>query len=162
MSRKFSPLKERLLQATTIDGNGCWICSIGVGVGISNRYGQVMIGGGTRISMPNHRAAWVVYRGPIPKGMCVLHTCDTPSCINPSHLFLGSQADNVRDMIAKGRSPDRKGEKGSAAYLTAEQVLEIRFLWDAGLHTQRQISERCGVNVSNVKSIIYRHSWKHI
>src|SRR6516165_9709222 len=112
MSKKFPPLKERLLQATTIDGNGCWICSIGVGVGISNRYGQVMIGGGTRISMPNHRAAWVVYRGPIPKGMCVLHTCDTPSCINPSHLFLGSQVDNVRDMIAKGRSPDRKGEKG--------------------------------------------------
>jgi hypothetical protein len=157
MPGQFIPLKERLLQATTIDENGCWICCIGLGV--NDPYGRVRING-TRISVANHRASWMVYKGSIPKGLCVLHTCDTPSCINPNHLFLGSRADNAADMVAKGRSS--RGEKRSAAYLTDEQVLDIRSLWAAGLHTQTQIGEMCGTNRGNVNNIVHRKTWKHI
>lgn len=56
---------------------------------------------GTRIA---HRIAWQLYIGPISKGMCVLHKCDVPNCINPKHLFLGTQADNINDMHEKGRA----------------------------------------------------------
>ena len=159
MNRKFPPLKERLLQATTIDENGCWICSIAVSA--KSQYGRVTISG-TGIRVKNHRASWMVHRGPIPKGMCVLHRCDTPACINPDHLFLGSQADNSADIVAKGRFPDRRGENGGRAYLTTVEVLKIRSLADMGLYTRRQIGEMCGTNEANVRSIVIRKTWKHI
>jgi hypothetical protein len=158
MPGQFIPLKERLLQAMTVDGNGCWICDLG---GKSNPYGKVKLNG-TRIAVPNHRASWMVYRGPIPDGMCVLHRCDTPKCINPDHLFIGSHADNASDRDAKGRAADRRGEKCATAYLRTEQVLEIRSLWDAGFYTQKEIGEMFGTSEDNVGCIVHRKTWKHI
>ena len=156
MAGKYPPLKERLLKATTINESGCWICTIGHG-----RYGRVKLDG-TGIGLKNHRASWMVHKGPIPEGKCVLHTCDTPRCINPDHLFLGSHADNMADRAAKGRNADQRGEKGPGTYLTAEQVLEIRSLWATGLYTQRQIGDMCGTNEGNVCNIVRRQTWKHI
>ena len=152
----YPPLKERLLQATTIKENGCWICSIGHG-----RYGRVKLDG-TDIGLKNHRASWMVHRGQIPKGQCVLHACDTPRCINPDHLFLGSHADNMADRAAKGRNADQRGEKGPGAYLTEEQVLEIRSLWATRCYTLREIGEICGTSKENVNNIVCRYTWKHI
>ena len=117
MAGKYPPLKERLLKATTINESGCWICTIGHG-----RYGRVKLDG-TGIGLKNHRASWMVHKGPIPEGKCVLHTCDTPRCINPDHLFLGSHADNMADRAAKGRNADQRGEKGPGTYLTADKFL---------------------------------------
>lgn len=76
--------------------SGCWLW-IGVDDGDTG-YGRF----GPRQHQA-HRVSWLLYRGPIPAGLFVLHRCDVPRCVNPTHLFLGTQTDNVRDCIAKGR-----------------------------------------------------------
>lgn len=70
------------------------------------KYGLVEVDGKT---MGAHRGVWITYYGPIPDRQCVCHTCDRTRCIEPSHLFLGTQGDNIRDAATKGRMADRAG-----------------------------------------------------
>lgn len=79
------------------DPTSCWLWD---GYVQSGGYGQIEISGTLWLA---HRLSWTLHRGKIPAGLLVLHTCDTPRCCNPDHLFLGTPADNVADMIAKGR-----------------------------------------------------------
>jgi len=89
-----------------------------------------------------HRFAYELVCGPIPAGLMVLHTCDNPSCVNPSHLFVGTDADNMRDKTAKGRTPH--GEAHWRHKFTDTQVLEIRRLAAAGM-TYSAIGRLLGV-----------------
>lgn len=75
-----------------------------------------------------HRVSWILFRGPIPKGMKILHSCDIRNCVNPDHLSVGTQADNVRDMIDRGRHRyvPMLGENNPMAKLTSEDVSRIR------------------------------------
>ena len=73
-----------------------------------------------------HRWIYEKWYGKIPEGICVCHTCDNPGCINPDHLFLGTQNDNIKDSIKKGRWPDKIGETNGRAILTEYKVREIR------------------------------------
>jgi hypothetical protein len=107
-----------------------------------------------------HRAAWISRNGPIPCGLCVLHRCDVRACINPDHLFLGTHADNTRDMLDKGRAS--VGESHHAAKLTEEKVLEILALWATGEHTQKAIGAMFGVTGVLVGLIVRRNAWKHL
>jgi len=107
-------------------------------------YGRIGEGGHHGKLLLTHRLSWELANGPIPAGLCVLHHCDNPSCVNPRHLFLGTIADNSRDMINKGRAASKKGERNGQAKLTEEDVHEIRWMLSRGaLH--RVIAEKYGV-----------------
>jgi hypothetical protein len=88
----------------------------------------------------------------------VLHRCDNPSCVNPTHLFPGSQADNVADMIAKGRAHDSRGERAGNVKLTSEQVTAIR----AEPLLQRQIAKKYGIERSVISRIRARKLWRSV
>lgn len=106
-----------------------------------------------------HRISFHLHKGPIPRGLLVLHSCDVPRCCNPEHLFLGTNADNMRDMVRKGRRPARRGERSSAAKLTAAQVNEIRSSYELK-QTVSSLSRRFGVSRRTIKFILDGVTWK--
>jgi len=107
-----------------------------------------------------HRVSYELYKGSIPKNMVVMHTCDNPSCVNPEHLEIGTQSENIADMIKKGRQS--KGESKPTAKLTEKQVLEIRAKFKPRKYTYEMLSKEYGLAVRNICKIIARESWKHI
>lgn len=120
-------------------------------------YGVKRVG---RKIMLAHRIAWIDANGEIPQGLCVLHRCDNPPCINANHLFLGTRVDNNLDCMAKGRRPPPAGERNSGAKLNAETVKIIRSL--QGSASQREIGRRFGLKDSQMSRIMKAKSWKHI
>lgn len=126
------------------------LCQLWTGYRNSAGYGQIEIDGRVWLA---HRLVWTVRRGRIPAGLLVLHRCDTPLCVNPDHLFLGTPRDNARDSIEKGRSlgriPDWGVRKRRIRKLTDDQVRAIR----AADGKQREIAERFGVSRSHVAMI---------
>ncbi len=103
-----------------------------------------------------HRVAWELGHGEIPKGKWVLHKCDNPCCVRPSHLFLGTPKDNTQDAVSKGRMT--RGEAMHTAKLTEKQVKEIR----TDTRKQCVIAKEYGVSFSNVSAIKRREKWKHV
>lgn len=118
-------------------------------------YGRFQINGKPHKA---HRVAYEIYHGPIPDGMCVLHTCDNPSCVNPEHLWTGTNADNMADKRSKGRN--RMGEAVPQSVLTEKQVIEIRSL--KGIATQQVIATRFNISQTTVSRILRRVYWPHI
>lgn len=104
-----------------------------------------------------HRASWRLMRGPIPAGMHVLHRCDNPICVNPMHLFLGTQSINSKDMWSKGRGRTR-GETNGNAKLTPELVRDIR----ASKEKSVELARRTGMSQQTICDIKKRRSWRHI
>ena len=105
-----------------------------------------------------HRFAFELLVGPIPDGKCVCHKCDNPACVNPEHLFLGSHAENMRDMAQKGRAISRPGERNPRAILDEDAVRLIR---------QSELSSRELGSVFGVKPVtIYKarrgENWKSV
>jgi hypothetical protein len=132
--------------------SGCWIWT-GVISRAENGYGLISVNGSKRGA---HRVSYELHHGPIVNGQFVLHRCDTPCCVNPDHLFSGTQAVNAADKIAKGRDP--RGEKNGQAKLTEDDVKAIRkdARTLAAIACDYGISETC---VSEVKRRVW---WKHV
>lgn len=114
-----------------------------------------------RYSEHAHRAAWKFAFGDLPAGVCVLHRCDNPPCCNPRHLFTGSRADNIRDMIVKGRDRKAHGAANGLAKLTDDQVREMRRLYAEGAY-QRTLAKRFGISQGAVSAIVTRRTWRHV
>jgi predicted DNA binding protein len=97
--------------------------------------------------------------------MSVLHRCDNRSCVNPDHLFVGTQADNVRDMDTKGRRRvfSHPGERCHLSKLTDDQVRAMRLESAVGRRgTQARIARELGISPAAVSDIILRRVWKHL
>ena len=126
--------------------HGCWIWRGAVG---SDGYGRVRRRGVTHSA---HRFAWELFKGPIPEGLCVMHRCDRPLCVNPTHLIVGTKADNAQDMLRKGRSGPWEQK------LTYEQVREVRRMLATGT-TKAAICERFDICRSTVQDIESGTTW---
>lgn len=118
----------------------------------------------SKVAVFSHRFAWELTNGPIPGGLCVCHHCDNPPCCNPSHLFLGTRGDNIRDAVAKGRNyvPEPMGEKHHKAKLTEDDIRSIRAIYASGKQTQAQLGLRYGVDRAHISTIVLRKCWKKV
>ena len=149
----------RLLSRTVLTSNGCWMwtaAKAGRGYGVLRFRGRQWYA---------HRVSWVVYRGEIPQNICVLHRCDTPGCINPEHLFLGSYQDNSRDASCKGRLPGNRthGSQKPIAKLDETSVRRIRLLYYGGASIraiQRQYHP--ALTWEGIKAAAIGKTWRHV
>ncbi len=110
-----------------------------------------------------HRISYRVFKGTIPQGFSVLHKCDVPSCINPDHLFVGTQKDNMSDCSRKGRivSLGRKGEDNPAALLTEQDVLYIR-VYPKKRGYVKELADKFNVKPMTIWEARNGKSWKHL
>ena len=152
------PVAERFWEKVNITSNinQCWdwIASKNI-----KGYGQFCL---DNKRMGAHRALWSILHGAIPEGKHILHRCDNPSCCNPTHLFMGTNADNVADRHAKGRSGTsmgKLGEKNSMAKLTQKQVDRIRLLYTLPKVTQRMLGKVFGVSNRHISRIVRNERW---
>lgn len=158
-------MAERFWSKVNIkDDEGCWLW-------MGTRYSAT--GYGRYNNQLAHRLAWEIEYGQIPEGRQVLHRCDVRHCVRPTHLFLGTQADNMRDMVAKGRHgvrthPERwtnpppvprSREDHPNALLTAKAVADIRRRAKAG-QSFRSIAEHHGISKSTAWQIARGKSWR--
>jgi hypothetical protein len=147
--------------AWEVDENGCWNCTSHS----KNLQGYPLmrlngIGHKTAIS----RVMYTKYYGPIPAGMVIRHKCDNPLCINPNHLEIGTQKDNIHDMIQRGRYKIPRGYKGELnnhAKLNEQAIRNIFAERKAGV-TAKELSKEFGVHKSMIYGILRRKFWAHI
>jgi predicted XRE-type DNA-binding protein len=134
----------------------CWIW-----IGYKNElgYGRITIGHGKQVKA--HRFIYEQTYGKIPDGMNALHKCDNPSCVNPRHIYLGTQKDNVRDMMKRKRGGYKVfcGESHWNRKLDMEKVELIKKLWQEGELFQREIGEKVGISQQVVSKVINGKAW---
>lgn len=136
--------------------SGCWVWTGGHGRG----YGVLQVGtwNNPRTELA-HRVSWQLAYGEIPSGLDVLHHCDNPTCVRPSHLFLGTDADNHSDKARKGRAPH--GERHMNAKVSQAQVDEMRARYAAGGVSQRALAAEYGLAQQSICDILRRKNWPH-
>lgn len=144
-------LHDRLDIGTDKSGN-CWLWTGG-----GARYGKISLNGK---SVSTHVASYERWIGRIPAGKVVRHTCDTPKCVRPDHLKLGTNADNSKDMTNRNRQA--KGTRQWCAKMTNESVVELRETYASGAMGIRLLASHYGVSTATVAKIIHRVTWKHV
>jgi hypothetical protein len=138
-------------------GADCWqwlgyINSDGYGAFRTKRNGK-------RTMKRAHRIAYELRCGPVPLGLCVLHHCNNPGCVNPAHLFLGTQADNIADMAAKGRNA--KGEKNGRHKLTWDEIDWIHVYANQLGWSNTLLAECHGVWRSTISYVLSEKTWRY-
>ena len=131
---------------------GCWVW---VGRPNTSGYGTFSL---NKKRERAHRVSWMLNRGPIPEGLQVLHKCDNPPCVNPDHLFLGTNADNVKDRVSKGRTAPNDGETNPKALLTKWLVLKIKRMRKRRM-TYKAIGDTFGVSLPAVYKAVHGKTW---
>lgn len=141
---------ERLAELSVAEESGCIRFT---GHLDGEGYGRIMV---ARVKYMAHRLSYSLNSGPIPDGYVVRHKCDNPSCINPEHLEVGTQADNIADKVSRGRQA--RGSGVGRAILTEEAVREIR---SSPLKVS-ELSTLYGVSVVSIRNILRRKTWQHV
>ena len=132
-----------------------WVASCARG------YGKLWIAGKMVYA---HRLAWELAIAPIPADLCVLHAplvCHNRKCVNPAHLRLGTQKENMADRKKDGTEPDRRGEKHGMAKLNEVMVADIRGFYAKGDVTQKEIAKAYGVSRRQISHIVRGKNWSH-
>ncbi len=159
--------RERFMAKAYPEPNsGCWLWD---GILRSRAgYGAFQIGRKLRAS---HRLSYEMHVGAMPNGMCICHHCDVPGCVNPAHPFVGTNAENVADKIAKGRhgcapriSKIRfaRGERHPGSKVSESTVREIRREYATGTITQWGLARKHGLRQAAVSLIVRRVTWSHL
>lgn len=157
------PAIDRFM-AKTVKSGDCWLW---VALINNKGYGQFCFEGKQRRA---HRVSYLLFNGPIPKGMNVLHNCDRTyplgdltyrRCVNPDHLFLGTDADNVADMYVKQRDRHLAGFEHPMAKLTYDQVGQIRSLWETGKFRYAALGRMFGISGSYTAALIKKRYRTH-
>lgn len=149
----------------------CWVW---IGCKLNGRSGRMQMGRSVGVRYA-HRVSWEIHNGEIKDGLFVCHKCDNPSCVNPAHLFLGTQKDNMQDASEKNRMASGenhgwslhpelipKGEQNGRSKLTESEVLEIRGLYKTGRYSQTDLGRLFGVTNTAIRKVVLRQRWKHI
>lgn len=153
MKRK--PIEERFFSRVN-KTKTCWLWT---GPTMKQGYGVIGKGGRNGLQFSTHRFSYMHHFGEIPEGMNVLHKCDVRNCVNPSHLFLGTIQDNMKDMATKGK---RKGVKHHMSKLTEKQVINIRKEYSKGDISLKKIAIKYDMCAQSIHDIILRKNWTHI
>lgn len=132
---------------------GCWNW-----VGTVNAYGYP--NARFRNCIGGHRVSYYLYKGQPPTGISVCHTCDNRACVNPDHLFLGTNADNAHDRHTKGRTCS--GEDRPQARLSEQDIMDIRSRYIPRKVTLQQLADEYGVNNSHIWHIVHGTHWKGV
>ena len=160
-------LLPKFAERYTANEEGCWIWT---GMSVWYGYGVLEFSHGNRVRA--HRLSYILKHGPIPDGLCVCHKCDTPACVNPEHLFLGTHSDNMRDMTQKGRNgahrmPERvmRGTGHPRSVLSDEDIKAIRSAYKRPAYNKsnsKELAAQYGINLATVNKIVANKCWRHI
>jgi hypothetical protein len=144
------PLIDRFHAGYVVDQSGCWVWQKSKTLA---GYGKIYDGR----PADAHRVAYELFVGPIPSRLFVCHRCDTPSCVNPDHLFIGTHADNMKDMHQKGRARTHslRGEAHPSAKLTQSQVDAIRL----SAEKSSVLAQKHGVDRHHINNIRGGRAW---
>lgn len=148
--------KERAVSVYWTRVNKTESCWLWTGAKTSAGYGDVVF---QRKHILAHRFSWALQNGEIPKGLLALHRCDTPLCVRPDHLFLGTDADNCADAMAKGRA-----NRVTRAKLTPDQVREIRaaYSYKGGVSNSYELAAKYNVHHGTIVGVTSGRTWGHI
>lgn len=141
-----------------LDEKTCWEWK-----GVIDAYGYGILSDNNK-SLKAHRISYEIYYAEPLNDYHCLHKCDNPSCVNPLHLFAGTNLDNMRDKIQKGRcyTGNQKGENNGASKLLDDQVLKIRELYKSGKYTTYKLAEMYSVHRSTISYIVNNKTYKHL
>lgn len=150
-NKNIRPVRDRFWAKVDIDVNGCWEWK---GAKNSEGYGTIGINGKIK---GTHRVSWWLAHGEWPSQF-VLHKCDNPSCVRPSHLFLGNNSDNMKDKFAKGRDSNR-GERNPARKLTQSLADEIRSKLTGEWGELTRLAMEYDVSIATIWNIKHGKKW---
>ncbi len=159
MTKHRSPEERFWEKVDRGDPDECWLWTAAT---YGSGYGAFRVGGRSGKTWHAHRWLWQHLNHPLGNSTHVLHRCDNPPCVNPSHLFIGTHTDNMRDMIAKARRDTAVGEDNGLAKLTAASVLEARASYSGQRGECKALCQRYGVHKNTMLAALHGRTWRHV